>query len=112
VDAPERVRGGLLFEARFDLHARTDIGDARLVLADGWLEGMSINTIEPSPSSETSRDGRLELDIGRLAAGATYRLYMQFQVLPTNVGSRSADVSLWDGTTRLLLVDRTITALP
>jgi hypothetical protein len=112
VDAPERLRGGLLFESRFDIQARSDISDARLVLDDGWLEGMSINTIEPSPVSETSRDGRLQLDFGRLRAGDTYRLYMQFQVIPTNVGSRSADVTLLDGDTPLLTVHRTITVLP
>jgi hypothetical protein len=37
---------------------------------------------------------------------------MQFQVLPTNVGSRSADVTLWDSTTRILSLDHTITVLP
>lgn len=110
--APERLRGGLLFEARFDIRARTDIADARLLLGTGWLEGMSINTIEPSPISQTSRNGRLQLDLGHMAAGAVYRLYMQFQVLPTNVGRRSADVSLLDGATRLLTIDRTITVLP
>jgi hypothetical protein len=112
VNAPERLRGGLLFEGRFDVKARSDIADARLVLDEGWLEGMSINTIEPSPASETSRDGRLQLDLGRLRAGDTYRLYMQFQVIPTNVGSRSADVTLLDGETRLVTVDRTLTVLP
>jgi hypothetical protein len=112
VRAPEHLRGGLLFEGRFDIHAREDIADARLELDDGWLEGMSINTIEPSPSSETSHDGRLVLDLGHIAAGETYKLYMQFQVLPTNVGRRSAGVSLWDGSTRILSVDRTITVVP
>ena len=75
VSAPERVRGGLPFAGRFDVKARSDIADARLVLHEGWLEGMSVNTIEPSPVSETSRNGRLQLDLGRLAAGDTHRLY-------------------------------------
>jgi hypothetical protein len=112
VDAPTHLRGGLLFEARFAIRARADVQDARLVLGEGWLEGMSINTIEPSPSSETSRDGRLLLDLGRLRAGDTFSLYMQFQVLPTNVGRRAADVSLFDGDTRIATIDRTITVLP
>src|ERR1041384_6014438 len=43
VHAPDHVRGGLLFEGRFDIHARVDIADARLELDEGWLEGMSIN---------------------------------------------------------------------
>ena len=112
VRAPDHLRGGLLFEGRFEIHAREDIADARLELEDGWLEGMSINTIEPSPASETSHDGRLQLDLGHIAAGDTYRLYMQFQVLATNVGRRSADVTLWDGRTQILSLDRTITVVP
>lgn len=112
VDAPEHLRGGLLFEARFDVRARSDIADARLVLDEGWTEGITINTIEPSPTSETSRDGKLELDLGRVAAGDVHRLYMQFQVDPTTAGRRSADVTLMDGSTRLLTNDRTITVFP
>jgi hypothetical protein len=112
VDAPEHLRGGLLFQARFDVHARSDIADARLVLDDGWLEGITINTIEPSPVSETSRNGKLELDLGRVAAGDLHRLYMQFQVDPTTVGHRGANVTLMDGNTRLLTLDRAITVFP
>lgn len=110
--APSHVRGGLMFEARIHLHATTPLRDARLVLGSGWLEGMSVNTIEPSPSSEFSRNGSLVLDIGHLAAGRGYLLFIQFQVLPTNVGRRSADLALLDGTTRLLGIDRTLTVFP
>src|SRR4051794_22946042 len=43
VYAPTRVRGGLLFQARFHLTAERDIKKAILVLAPGWLEGMTVN---------------------------------------------------------------------
>src|ERR671923_2990121 len=56
VYAADRVRGGLYYEARFTVTARQDVKDARLVLDSGWLEGMTINTIEPSPLGEASRD--------------------------------------------------------
>ncbi|HYX86127.1 MAG TPA: hypothetical protein VE777_14230 [Gaiellales bacterium] len=112
VYAPAHLRGGLLWEARFHIHARADLRDAKLVLGSGWLEGMSVNTIEPSPSSETSRNGSLELDLGHIPAGGSYLLFLQFQVLATNVGRRSADVSLWDGDRRLLQIDRTVTVFP
>jgi hypothetical protein len=46
------------------------------------------DTIEPSPVDETSNDGRLSLDLGRIDAGRTFVLYMQFQTNPTNVGHR------------------------
>src|SRR4051812_601950 len=66
VYAPERVRGGLLYEARFRVTARADVKKAVLVLDAGWLENITVNSIEPQPVSESSADGRLALDLGHL----------------------------------------------
>jgi hypothetical protein len=112
VSAPERVRGGLLFQARFTVDVLATVGNATLVLEDGWTESMQINTIEPSPTEEASRDGRLALSFGELEPGDRLVVYMQFQVNPTNVGRRSADVGLYDGEELLASVDRTITVFP
>src|SRR3954447_26508850 len=75
--APDAVRGGLLFSARFRIEAHRDLKDATLVLDPGWVEEMSINTIEPSPIGEASRDGRLALQLGHIPAGHVYLLWMQ-----------------------------------
>lgn len=112
VSAPGRLRGGLFFQGRFTIRARDAIENATIVLAPGWLENMHINTIEPAPTEESSRDGDLALSFGPLAAGDELVLYMQFQVNPTNVGRRSADVGLYDGQELLARVDRTVTVLP
>jgi hypothetical protein len=85
---------------------------ATLILDPGWLEGMSVNTIEPSPVSETSNEGRLSLNLGPIAAGSTYTLFMQFQTNPTNVGHRAASVSLVANGRRILRVRRSITIFP
>jgi len=110
--APARVRSGLYYEARFHIHARRALNDARLVLAPGWLEGMTVNTIEPSPLREASDNGRLVLALGHIPAGGSYLLFIQTQVNPTNVGRRSQRVELYDGTRRLLTIDREITIFP
>jgi hypothetical protein len=73
---------------------------------------MHINTIEPGPLKEASRDGDLALSFGSLAAGDRLVVYMQFQVNPTNVGRRSADVGLYDGEAQIASVDRTVTIFP
>ena len=112
VSAPARVRGGLIYEARFRVTARRTLHQAALVLDPGWLEGMTVNTIEPSPVSETSADGSLALDLGHIAAGRSYVLFIQFQVDPTTVGYRDANVHLYDGDRRLLEIHRTITIFP
>lgn len=110
--APARLRGGLIFPARFTIEARREIKQATLVLDPGWLEGTTLNSVEPAPLRETSRDGRLALDLGRIGAGRTFVLFLHFQVNPTNVGRRDADVALEDGNRRLLAIDRTITIWP
>jgi len=112
VSAPSRLRGGLFFQGRFTIEARGAVENATLVLARGWLESMHINTIEPAPTEEASRDGNLALSFGPLAAGDRFVVYMQFQVNPTNVGRRSADVELYDGDDLLVRADRAITVFP
>lgn len=112
VYAPERVRLGLYFEARFTIDAHSEIKKATLVLDSGWAEGLTINTIEPSPIGEASRNGKLVLELGHIPAGQTYLLFVQLQVNPTNVGRRSQDVALYDGDTFLTSIDRTITIFP
>lgn len=112
VSAPDDLRGGLFFQGRFTVRAIAAIGDPVLVFAPGWLENMHINTIEPAPTEEASRDGRLALSFSPLAAGDRLVLHMQFQVNPTNVGRRSADVELYDGETLLVAVERMVTVYP
>ncbi|HXV57837.1 MAG TPA: hypothetical protein VD704_08210 [Gaiellaceae bacterium] len=112
VSAPARVRGGLFFQGRFTVEARRGLENATLVLDEGWLENMHVNTIEPAPVEEASRDGRLALSFGPLPAGDRLVVYLQFQVNPTNVGRRSADVGLYDGETLLARAERTVTVFP
>lgn len=112
VDAPETVRGGLFFQSRVDVRATRDLEHPRLVFADGWLEGMQVNSIEPSPVGEASRDGRLVLSYDKLAAGDRLTIWLQFEVDPTSTGRRSYDLALEDATTPVASVRRTITVLP
>jgi hypothetical protein len=109
---PKRVRGGLYFETRYHVQARTELKDATLVLDSGWLEGMTVNTIEPSPLSEASRDGKLVLELGHVPAGEKYLLFIQYQVNPTNVGHRRQKTWLYDGDKLLTSVTRTVTVFP
>jgi hypothetical protein len=112
VYAPSHLRGGLLYEARFTIRAHEDLKHAVLQLAPGWAESQQLNTIEPSPIAQTSRNGSLLLTLGPIKGGEHFTLYIEAQVNPTNIGRRSADVQLYDGSTRLLAIDRTITIFP
>ena len=112
VYSPDRVRGGLLYTARFHVTARKDLRKASLVLDPGWVEGMQINSINPQPVSEASQNGKIYLDLGHIPAGQSAIYFIEFQVNPTNVGHRSQDVRLDDTGRRLLTIERTITIYP
>jgi hypothetical protein len=112
VYSPERLRSGLYFESRFHIHARREIREATLVLEPGWLEGMTLNTLEPGPIGEASRDGRIALELGRIPAGGEHLFFLHFQANPTNLGHRSQDVALYDGEKLLLTIDRSVTVFP
>jgi hypothetical protein len=113
VEAPSAVRGGLFFQGRFRIEARRAIQHATLVLDPAWQEQLSINTIEPSPVGEASREGRLALDFGAVQAGSVVVAYLQFQVNPAQwLVRRSQDVVLADGEVPLVRVDRTLTVYP
>jgi hypothetical protein len=112
VSAPRALRGGLFFQSRVEIRARRAIDHPRVVLDDGWLEGMQFNSSEPAPVSEASRDGRVVLSYDGLAAGDLLVLWMQFEVNPTNVGSRSYGLELDDAEQPLARVDRNIRIFP
>jgi len=112
ISAPSHVRGGPLYQARFRITATKKLAQAELVLARGWLDGMTINTLEPSPVSESSVNGSFGLDLGPIPAGQSHVLIIDYQVNPTNVGHRDQTVTLYDGNKALITVHRTITVFP
>jgi hypothetical protein len=112
ISAPTAVRGGLLYQARFTLEASQALTDATLVLSSSWLDGVTVNTIEPSPLNQASRDGSLALSLGHLPAGSKYVLFMEFQVNPTTVGSRTLLTQLNDGEQPILAIKRGLRIFP
>ena len=112
LSAPARIRGGLFFQSRLDISAAQAIGHPRIVLDEGWLEGMQVNSIEPAPVGEAARDGRVVLSYDAMNPGDLLRVWFQFEVNPTNVGRRSYAVELDDAEQPVARVAPTITALP
>jgi hypothetical protein len=109
---PGALRGGDVYQARFRIAAHRDIRSPVLVLGPGWLEGSSLNTDEPTPKQETSRDGRVALHLGDIPPGKRAVQYLQLQVNPTTVGRRDLSVWLYDANTPLASIHRKLTIFP
>jgi hypothetical protein len=112
LNAPTKLRGGLLYEAHLTIRAHSDIRNAALVLHPDWLKGMTLNTLEPSPTEETSENGSLRLVFGPVPAGQRFDVILQYQVNPTSIGERKQWVDLLDGQTRLATIQRGLFIYP
>ncbi len=112
VNAPEAVRGGLFFQSRVEVLARRAIAHPRLVLDEGWVEGMQFNSNEPQPVGEASRDGKVVFSYDTLDAGDRLVVRLQYEVNPTNVGHRPYGLELDDAETQVAAVHRWMTVFP
>jgi hypothetical protein len=113
VHAPTRVRAGLLFQGKITIVAHQDLSKSSLVLGSGWLDGITMNTNEPSASTESSGpDGALVLSLGSLRAGQTFVQYFDYQVNPTSNSSRRQGVTLDSDGAPVVSVTRTMTVFP
>jgi hypothetical protein len=112
VTAPARLRSGLIFQVRVQVTAHQDISMPQLVFSRGWWESMSENSLEPNPTNESTQHGSVVLSYDKLSTGHTLIVWLYFQVNPTNVGKRTEDVELDDGSTVIARVHRSLTIFP
>lgn len=112
IDAPSRLRGGLLYQVRFEIDARRRIQQPRLVLGEEWINDLTMNTLEPTPTDENSDGDSLSLTFPPLAAGGSRTVWTEWQVNPTRFGRRNQAVALYDGKKLLLKTDRPLTVFP
>ena len=112
VEAPDVLRGGLMWRARIVVRATRTIERPRIVLGAGYVHGMQLNTLEPSPESEASRGPRVVLSYPELPAGEELVVYLQLQVDPTTIGDQDMTVELDDETEQLARVAHTTRVLP
>jgi hypothetical protein len=113
VSTPSRLRLGLVFQTRVDITARRTIDRPTLVLGPGWLDGMTLNSVEPSPGSQTASNGSVSFAYPKMTAGRRMTVWLEWSVNPTNVAwRRPAAIALADGNRQLLVLHPTVTVFP
>jgi len=73
---------------------------------------MTLNTLEPAPTDETSVNGALRLAFGQIPAGRRFDVFLQYQVNPTAVGERKQWVDLLDGESTVASIKRGLFIFP
>jgi hypothetical protein len=112
VKSPTRLRGGLLYQARFTVTAHRRLAHTRLVLEPGWFDGLTLNTTEPQASEETNEDGSVSFAYGALPAGERLHVWLEYQVNPTTIGLLTQRATLKDGNTQLATLTRKTRVFP
>jgi hypothetical protein len=112
VVSPPRLRGGLIFQTRFEIEARQHLAHPKLLLSPGWLQSMTLNTVAPTPVSESTGPEGLTMSFEPLEARRTLIVWTNWQVNPTNVGRRGENTTLFDGSIPIATADRTVTVFP
>jgi hypothetical protein len=112
VDSPVHLRGGLSFTTDIVVTPHRALKDMRLHLDNGWFQAMSFNGAVPQPSGQSAAGSWQIWDFGAVPAGVPFHLWISWQVNATNLGRHSQAVQLYDGGSRLMTVQRTVTVFP
>jgi hypothetical protein len=112
VVAPVHARSGLIYAARFQVDAIRELKKATLILAPGWADGYTVNGQAPQPLTQGSDDGKLDFGFGHVPAGKRLTFWVSLQINPTTIGRHRQDVSLYDGSSLIASVHRTVTIFP
>jgi hypothetical protein len=110
--APSAARGGLMYTARLQIDARTELKNATLVLAPGWADQYTLNGTSPQPSSENSQNGKITFSLGDIPQGQDYTEFVSLQVNPINVGDHTQTVWLYDGNRQVAVIHHSIMIWP
>lgn len=112
VVAPIHARSGLIYAARFQIDAVTELKDATLILEPGWADGYTVNGQAPQPLTQGSSDGKLNYGFGHVPAGKRLTFWLSLQVNPTTSGRHRQSVWLYDGPKLVALIRRNVTIFP
>lgn len=112
VRVPESLRGGLYWPAHIRITAREKIAAPTVVLGAGYIQGMQLNSLTPTPVSEQTRDGRLVWAYPTLEAGDTLDVRLQLQVNPTTVGREDLGVRVEGAGIDPVVIPRSVRVLP
>ncbi|HET6848347.1 MAG TPA: hypothetical protein VFH74_05785 [Gaiellales bacterium] len=113
VDAPSALREGLIYQTRVDITTQRPIARPVITLDGGWLDGMTLNSVQPGPASQTSGHGGATFQYAPLRAGQTLTVWFEWSVNPTHIQwRRPRTITVGDGGTPLVSQTSTMTVFP
>lgn len=112
VHMPEVIRNGEFFEMRIRIESSELIGQLVVGIDQAIWEDMTVNTLIPSASEESSEDGEYRFTFAEMEAGTQFLLKVDLQVNPDILGGNEGDVIVYDGEEELARLAVGIGVLP
>ena len=112
VHMPELIRNGEFFEIRVAVESQEPIGELVVGIDQAIWEDMTINTLIPAATDESSEDGEFRFTFAELAPGTRFLLKIDAQVNPDILGSNEGSITLYDGEAPLSEVQVDLGVLP
>jgi hypothetical protein len=101
-EAPEVIRNGEFFEMRLMVMSAGGIGDLGVGIPTALWEDITINTMFPAASEETSAGGELLFSFGAVEPGVEFQLKVDAQINPDIIGSNEGVLRVYDGEDQLV----------
>jgi len=112
VSTPSRLRQGLVFQTRVDLTATRTLARPSLTLSGGWFDGVTLNSVQPSPASQASAGSGVVFTFPRLSAGRRMSVWFEWSVNPTTVAWQRAERITLADHAPVLTLHRSVTIFP
>jgi hypothetical protein len=112
VHLPELLRNGEFFEMQFSVDLDEPVEDLIIGVETSVWEDMTINTVIPGASEESSVDGEYRFAFGPMAAGDVFVAKIDGQVNPDIWGGNSGAIRVYDGERLLVELPVEIGVLP
>ena len=112
VHAPEVIRNGEFLELRVTVESSDPLAAPAIGVDAALWEDMTVNTMIPAATTETSANGVMRFEFEPIEAGALFLWKVDMQVNPDTVGGNAGAVTIYDGDDLLVSVDVSTDVLP
>lgn len=109
---PTIIRNGMAFETRFTVQAKRPIRQLAISVPNALWRDMTINSMIPAASDENANDGSYHFIFSELPAGQMFQLKVDGQINPPLIGHVQGPITLWDGPTKLAVINYRTKVLP
>ncbi len=112
VHMPEVIRNGEFFEMRVTIETSEPITELGVGIDAAIWEDMTVNTMIPAATDETSENGEFRFTFAELDPGTSFLLKVDAQVNPDILGGNEGTITVYDGETELVATTVSIQVLP